>query len=103
MLSALLISALCCALSEIGTTETQAEVSGLLAALQNLLEPGGEDVAGLKLERFLAALARARSLRPGAEANSHLEKRAPRWQEHKDAVMKVRFIYLRPCILLSCS
>ena len=101
MLSALLTTALCNALSDIGTAETQAEVTGLLSGLQNLLEGDGRDASSFKLESFLAALSRARSLRPGAEASSHLEKRAPRWQDHKDAVLKVHSRSLLPCFSVS--
>lgn len=92
LLSVLLTTALCNSLSDIGTTEAQTEVTTLLSTLQNILEPDTGEALGGKIENFLVAQSRARSLRPGAEVSSHLEKRAPRWQEHKDAVLKVPFL-----------
>ena len=78
-----------------GTTEAQTEVSSLLTELQSILEPGTGPPPGGKLEKFLTAMARARSLRPGTEA-SYLDQRAPRWQEHKDVVLQVG-IYCIEC------
>jgi hypothetical protein len=90
ILTVLLTTALCNALSNIGTPEAKSEVTGLLDSLQNLLEAEGGVMVGGKLEHFLAALARARSLRPGPEATSHLERRHKLWPEHREAVLKVR-------------
>jgi hypothetical protein len=85
----LLTTTLCNTLSDIGTAEAQSEVTNLLGTLQSLFGSENEEESGAKLEKFLAAFARARSLRPGAEASNYLDKRAPRWQEHKDYVLKV--------------
>lgn len=79
-----------------GTAEAQAEVSSLLTELQSILEPGTGPPPGGKLENFLTAMARARSLRAGTEASSYLDQRAPRWQEHKDVVLQVG-IYCIEC------